>query len=400
MEKYIAQFNNYFSNSFIYNFPEIIHEKIHYLLEDGKRIRPILFIVFSGVVIPDSILDKNKIETKLLLDIACIIELIHNISLIIDDFPEMDNDTLRRNKPAFHIKYGYEYSKFFIFYLLNKLNIILTNINIDNARHKIDNYIRDIIYLIRINLTRLIDGQFIDLEVENTKKSLQLYDKFIDYEEDLVYGCIINFAEMDNEIKKKVKPHLIYSIFLNIRKTGSLFHMAILTGFLFQLHNANIIYNLDIPFYSSLSDKSNVDNSKSLQDIITVMENILFNNKTKTYKSINKILKEPKTVNNLFSILSLSSNLFGFLFQISDDIIDIDIDKKTNKPNICNHLTEEITRKTLDNGCVWLDNVFKEIHKKIKSLYNTTNGCINNINIGFDCNIICNLLEKIKNRKE
>ncbi len=37
---------------------------------------------------------------------ACAIELIHTYSLIHDDLPAMDNDTLRRGRPTLHVVYG------------------------------------------------------------------------------------------------------------------------------------------------------------------------------------------------------------------------------------------------------------------------------------------------------
>src|SRR5205085_3811458 len=37
---------------------------------------------------------------------ACAVELIHTYSLIHDDLPAMDNDTLRRGRPTLHVVYG------------------------------------------------------------------------------------------------------------------------------------------------------------------------------------------------------------------------------------------------------------------------------------------------------
>jgi geranylgeranyl pyrophosphate synthase len=64
----------------------------------GKRIRPHLFLelvnVFGGEVTEDSY------------HVACAIELIHCASLVHDDLPSIDNDLMRRGKPAFHVQYG------------------------------------------------------------------------------------------------------------------------------------------------------------------------------------------------------------------------------------------------------------------------------------------------------
>ncbi|MBN2852752.1 MAG: polyprenyl synthetase family protein [Clostridia bacterium] len=64
----------------------------------GKRLRPMLLLeVFKGLADDDA---DN------VLDYACAIEMIHTYSLIHDDLPAMDNDSLRRNKPTNHIVFG------------------------------------------------------------------------------------------------------------------------------------------------------------------------------------------------------------------------------------------------------------------------------------------------------
>lgn len=63
----------------------------------GKRIRPILCYAsaeFLGA--PIHYVDN----------IACAIELIHAYSLVHDDLPAMDNDSLRRGQPTCHIQFG------------------------------------------------------------------------------------------------------------------------------------------------------------------------------------------------------------------------------------------------------------------------------------------------------
>ena len=65
-------------------------------LNGGKRIRAILVYAVGQAVGADlSVLDAP----------ACAVELIHAYSLVHDDLPAMDNDTLRRGKPTCHIAY-------------------------------------------------------------------------------------------------------------------------------------------------------------------------------------------------------------------------------------------------------------------------------------------------------
>lgn len=63
----------------------------------GKRLRPLLVKLGAGFVGADF----KKVEK-----LAIAIELIHSYSLVHDDLPAMDNDTLRRGLPTTHIKYG------------------------------------------------------------------------------------------------------------------------------------------------------------------------------------------------------------------------------------------------------------------------------------------------------
>ena len=67
------------------------------VLNGGKRIRPFLIIILSKFL---------KINKTNYMRVALAIELIHCYSLIHDDIPCMDNDSLRRGKPTTHIKFN------------------------------------------------------------------------------------------------------------------------------------------------------------------------------------------------------------------------------------------------------------------------------------------------------
>lgn len=78
--------------------PAIIHEAMRYsVFAGGKRLRPILTIATG------EIFGAHEDE---LLPAACALEMIHTYSLIHDDLPAMDNDTLRRGRPTNHVVYG------------------------------------------------------------------------------------------------------------------------------------------------------------------------------------------------------------------------------------------------------------------------------------------------------
>ncbi|MFH1829665.1 MAG: polyprenyl synthetase family protein [Pseudomonadota bacterium] len=78
--------------------PERLREAMKYSLEaGGKRLRPIL--TFAGAEAVGSSADA-------VMPVAVAIEMIHTFSLIHDDLPCMDDDSLRRGKPTNHKVYG------------------------------------------------------------------------------------------------------------------------------------------------------------------------------------------------------------------------------------------------------------------------------------------------------
>jgi len=73
-----------------------IYEAVRYsLLGGGKRMRPLCLLAAAG---PD--------PSGTALDFACAIEMIHAYSLIHDDLPALDNDSLRRGRPTSHVVFG------------------------------------------------------------------------------------------------------------------------------------------------------------------------------------------------------------------------------------------------------------------------------------------------------
>ena len=78
--------------------PQVVHDAMQYsLLAGGKRLRPILCLAAADAVGGDR---------ARALPAACAIEMIHTYSLIHDDLPAMDNDTMRRGRPTLHVVAG------------------------------------------------------------------------------------------------------------------------------------------------------------------------------------------------------------------------------------------------------------------------------------------------------
>jgi geranylgeranyl pyrophosphate synthase len=72
----------------------------------GKRLRPVLTLAAADAVARAEGQSAADAAFELALPAACAIELIHTYSLIHDDLPAMDNDTLRRGRPTLHVVYG------------------------------------------------------------------------------------------------------------------------------------------------------------------------------------------------------------------------------------------------------------------------------------------------------
>jgi geranylgeranyl diphosphate synthase type II len=81
--------------------PAVLDAALRYsLMAGGKRMRPVLTLMAAEAVAmsPD---DVSLAEPA-----ACAVELIHTYSLIHDDLPAMDNDTMRRGRPTSHVIFG------------------------------------------------------------------------------------------------------------------------------------------------------------------------------------------------------------------------------------------------------------------------------------------------------
>jgi geranylgeranyl pyrophosphate synthase len=87
--------------------PAIVSEAMRYsVFAGGKRLRPILTLAAADAVARDGGSPASRLTVDLALPAACAIELVHTYSLIHDDLPAMDNDTLRRGRPTLHVVYG------------------------------------------------------------------------------------------------------------------------------------------------------------------------------------------------------------------------------------------------------------------------------------------------------
>jgi geranylgeranyl pyrophosphate synthase len=97
--------------------PAVVGEAMRYsVFAGGKRLRPILTLAAADAVARAEVASQPPAfrspapaaadAQAMALPAACAIELIHTYSLIHDDLPAMDDDTLRRGRPTLHVVYG------------------------------------------------------------------------------------------------------------------------------------------------------------------------------------------------------------------------------------------------------------------------------------------------------
>ena len=95
----IAKDTNLFLSKFLFNpkKTELLKPMRYGLLPGGKKIRSKLIFDIGKIF---------NVEYKKLIYLSAAVECIHAYSLIHDDLPCMDNDSLRRGKPSTHKKFG------------------------------------------------------------------------------------------------------------------------------------------------------------------------------------------------------------------------------------------------------------------------------------------------------
>lgn len=78
--------------------PGVVPQAMEYaVMGHAQRTRPILALRLARML---------QAETEHTLRAAAAVELIHSASLIIDDLPCMDNEMVRRGRPAVHVQFG------------------------------------------------------------------------------------------------------------------------------------------------------------------------------------------------------------------------------------------------------------------------------------------------------
>ena len=179
--------------------PSLLVKPMKYgVISGGKKIRSTI-IFDTGKIF--------NISEKKLINICAAVECIHSYSLIHDDLPCMDNDSIRRGKPATHIKFGEASAVLAGSSLLTlAFEIIVDKKYLLNPKTK-----NEIIKSLAScsGHTGIAGGQELDLKFENKKKGInQIIDMQKKKTGKLLFFCLYAVSTVAN---KKEKEKKLYS---------------------------------------------------------------------------------------------------------------------------------------------------------------------------------------------
>ena len=163
------------------------------LIAGGKKIRSTI------------IFDAGKlfnIKEKKLLSVCAAVECIHSYSLIHDDLPCMDNDSIRRGKPTTHRKFGEATAVL----AGNSLLTLAFEIISDKKNFLSSNQKNEIVSLLSncSGHTGIAGGQELDLKFEKKRKKLNQIIEMQKKKTGKLFGfCLQAIAIIAKKVKKK-----------------------------------------------------------------------------------------------------------------------------------------------------------------------------------------------------
>ncbi len=262
---------------------------LNYLKSQNKSllIKPMKYGVISGgkKIRSSIIFDTGKIynlSEKKLINICAAVECIHSYSLIHDDLPCMDNDSIRRGKPSTHIKFGEASAVLAGSSLLTLAFEIITSkkFNLDS---KIKNEIARHLASCSGH-TGIAGGQELDLRYENKKKSIN------------------QIIEMQKKKTGKLFNFCLYSVGVvaNKDKSEKLFlsKLGEEIGLLFQLADDLLDKKGSLSLVGKPVKKDNKKGKSTLLKLMGEKKAYLYANNLKR-KILRKLKKHGKKANEL-----------------------------------------------------------------------------------------------------
>lgn len=240
----------------IYSWSEF-YAPLRYASDGGKRIRPLILVLSSESVNADKKegIDDNKEEIFLA---SSAIELLHTESVIHDDI--IDEENLRRGKPSFHVKYGYNSSILTADFVLG---IIL------NIGSKIDS--PKISAELSKAATKMSEGEMMEIMLaKDPRLKEDDYIKVVEHKTASLF-----------EAAAKIGAILGFGLEDEIRAMGSFGHLL---GIAYQIHDDLLDWNNEDRLFNML-----VKNNEQSVEFVAKMEKLFISYSNKAKNELRKI---------------------------------------------------------------------------------------------------------------
>ncbi|MFX1377045.1 MAG: polyprenyl synthetase family protein [Promethearchaeota archaeon] len=331
LEKYFAQLNKSEKDILLKDF--ITQLKYFILNKKAKRIHPILLnSAFSGIVNPMYL--EDQIEQ--IREVSIAVELLHSGHLIHDDL--LDDDTIRRGKPTFHMQ------------LKNELNQIYKDLDIPKREEIINLYGRD------MSILGGTQGYLLGLDILKSAKfpekskllAINEYTRAMDY---LIKGQLIEEYMNYNNITMTLEQYLNIAEYQRAR----LFEKSAKIGAI--LAKGNIHYQI-----KPLSDALlSIGQAHAIRDdIIDLEDDIKAKNRSKIIYILavqNTDESQSKTLNEIYHLDNLNKNNIKEVKTIFTE---------TNALMIAEQLAKNLVVQAKNN----LKKIYPDLNKNQKIFFN------------------------------
>ena len=240
----------------LYSWSEF-YAPLRYASDGGKRIRPLILVLSSESVNSDKKegIDDKKEEIFLA---SSAIELLHTESVIHDDI--IDEENLRRGKPSFHVKYGYNSSILTADFVLG----IILNIGsrIDSPKISAE---------LSKAATKMSEGEMMEIMLaKDPRLKEDDYIKVVEHKTASLF-----------EAAAKIGAILGFGLEDEIRAMGSFGHLL---GIAYQIHDDLLDWNNEDRLFNML-----VKNNEQSVEFVAKMEKLFLSYSNKAKNELRKV---------------------------------------------------------------------------------------------------------------
>lgn len=240
----------------IYSWSEF-YAPLRYASDGGKRIRPLILVLSSESVNADKKegIDDNKEEIFLA---SSAIELLHTESVIHDDI--IDEENLRRGKPSFHVKYGYNSSILTADFVLGIILNIVSKIDSPKISAELSKA-----------ATKMSEGEMMEIMLaKDPRLKEDDYIKVVEHKTASLF-----------EAAAKIGAILGFGLEDEIRAMGSFGHLL---GIAYQIHDDLLDWNNEDRLFNML-----VKNNEQSVEFVAKMEKLFLSYSNKAKNELRKI---------------------------------------------------------------------------------------------------------------